>query len=98
MKQPNDKKRPNTNSGKETRERKGNQKYIWVSKRILEVPVFNPDGSLTNIKQMVAERTGHTYVNGRQDGRYSRERERRNNLKNLGWTKKETDAFLRSMG
>lgn len=61
MKMPNDKKRPNTNSDKETRERKGNQKYIWVSKRILEVPVMNPDGSLTNIKQMVAERYGRTF-------------------------------------
>ncbi len=61
MNKPNDKKRPNTDSGKETRDRKRNQKYLWVSKRILEVPVLNPDGSLTNIKQMVAERHGRTY-------------------------------------
>jgi hypothetical protein len=62
MKQPNDKKRPNSNTAKETRERERNYKYIWVSKRLFEVPVFNDDGSLTNIKQIVVEKKGHTYV------------------------------------
>jgi hypothetical protein len=63
MKKPNDIKRKRTDSGAETRDRKRNYKYIHVSKRILEVPVFAADGSLTNIKQMVAEKRGRTYVN-----------------------------------
>lgn len=63
MKTPNDKKRPNTNSGAEETRRRKERKYVWVSKRILEVPVFAADGSLTNIKQTVAEKRGRTYVN-----------------------------------
>lgn len=43
MRTPNDKKRKNTNSGAETRNRKRNLKYVHVSKRILEVPVHIPD-------------------------------------------------------
>lgn len=61
MKKPNDKKRPNSNSGAEIRQRKRNFKYLWVSKKILEVPVIGEDGTLTNIKQLVVEKKGRTY-------------------------------------
>lgn len=63
MKKPNDKQRPNTKGSIEDRERTRNFRYLHVSKRILEIPVLNPDGSLTNIKQMVAEKHGRTYIN-----------------------------------
>jgi hypothetical protein len=93
--QPNDKKRPNTDSGAETRERKWNQNYIWVSKRILEVPVFNPDGSLTNIKQTVAEKHGRTYTYPMPGKPNSREDWRRILWNKTGRTRKETDAHER---
>lgn len=94
MKQPNDKKRPNSDTAAETRERERNYKYLWVSKRLFEVPVFNDDGSLTNIKQIVVEKKGHTYVN--PDKLQSREDQRRINFKIMGWTKFQTDLWRRS--
>jgi hypothetical protein len=74
-------------------ENKMNYKYLHVSKRLLEVPVIAEDGSLTNIKQIVAETRGRTYRN--KDKRVSREKERRLNWKYLRMTKRETDDLMR---
>jgi hypothetical protein len=94
MKKPNDIKRKRTDSGAETRERKRNQKYVWVSKRILEVPVFAADGSLTNIKQMVAEKHGRTFVSA--GGRPSKKAFRKQNKGLL--TAAESDSMRRVLG
>ncbi len=71
-----------------------NYKYLHVSKRLIEVPVINPDGSLTNIKRVVPETRGRTYTN--PDKRESREDERRENFKTMGWTKRQTDQWRRA--
>jgi hypothetical protein len=70
-----------------------NYKYLHVSKALVEIPVINPDGSVGPAKQIVAVKYGTTYRNPNK--KWSRERERRHTFKTLGWTKKETDAFLR---
>ena len=57
MKKPNDTKRPNTHSGKETRERKRNYRYVWVSKPLVVVP----DPELPGVKKIIPLPVGKTY-------------------------------------
>lgn len=93
MRKPNDKKRPNTNSGKETRDRKRNQKFIWVSKRILEVEV----PGLPGVQTVIAEPKGRTY-RPHTDSLAMRSSKKAFRKFNKGiLTRKESDALRRSM-
>jgi hypothetical protein len=76
MRTPNDRKRPNTKGSAETRERKRNLNYIWVSKKIhaIDYPVVAPDGSLTLVKKFVAEQKGKTFNVGKNKKKHERKK------------------------
>lgn len=69
-------------------------KYLWVSKRLISVPIINDDGSIrTDDQRIVAESRGHTYV--RAEPKKMSKRRRRKLDKMLGLTKIKSDILHR---
>ena len=79
MRQPRDKKRPNTRGSAETRQRQRNFKYVAVSKKIgaVEIPLVGPDGNITIVKEWQVEKKGQTYKNeNKKKNKHERQKDR----------------------